>query len=108
MAMVSSFICSRRDSCCYFEAVAAAFAGKASASRASDLTTAFATVRAVKSAPNANLMTGPKLIAAASPTKYRPGTDDSNDEDSAGDPTTVLILERVLSPRNFSFWRSTL
>ncbi len=45
-------------------------------------------------------MTGPKLFAAASPTKYTQVTDDSKDEDSAGDPTTVLILDRVIAVRN--------
>jgi hypothetical protein len=39
--------------------------------------------------PQTNLITGPKLFAAAMPTKYKPGTDDSNDDESAGAPPTV-------------------
>ena len=44
--------------------------------RFTDFASASVTVRAAKPAPNMNRITGPKLFAAASPTKYKPGTDD--------------------------------
>src|SRR5689334_20154495 len=54
---------------------------------ATDFFIACMILRAVKPAPNANLITGPKLFAAATPTKYRSGTDDSKLELRTGDPS---------------------
>jgi predicted ATP-grasp superfamily ATP-dependent carboligase len=45
--------------------------------------------RAAKSDPWTNRSSGPKVAAAVSPEKYRPGTEDSNDAFSNGDPATV-------------------
>lgn len=43
---------------------------------------------AAKPAPCTNRNSGPNVAAAVSPEKYRPGTDDSNEASSKGDPAT--------------------
>ena len=58
--------------------------------------------RAAKSAPQTNRMTGPNVMAAAFPTKNRPGTDDSNRPESRGAPCTVAIAARVDASTNSS------
>jgi D-aspartate ligase len=46
--------------------------------------------RAAKSDPWTNRSNGPKVAAAVSPEKYRPGTEDSNEAFSNGEPATVV------------------
>ncbi len=67
-----------------------------------------ARVRAAKPAPNANRITGPKLFAAAIPTKYRPGTDDSKLDESTGILSSVFSSERIAALRNCKRSKSTL
>ncbi|HUZ20686.1 MAG TPA: hypothetical protein VMU75_08970 [Acidimicrobiales bacterium] len=54
--------------------------------------------RAAKPAPATNRSNGPKVGAAARPTKYRPGSDDSNDFPSRG----ALPVRRRLERRSLS------
>jgi hypothetical protein len=55
-----------------------------------DLARCLDTRRAAHPAPQAGRIIGPKLLADARPTKYSPGTDDSNRDDSTGcAPRTV-------------------
>ncbi len=63
---------------------------------------------AAKPAPNAKRMTGPKLFAAAMPTKYRPGTDDSKVDESTGVRLRVLSFDRISVLRNANRLMSTL
>ena len=42
-------------------------------------------MRAANPAPKAKRITGPKLLAAGNTGEYKPGTEDSNFDDSAGD-----------------------
>lgn len=53
-----------------------------------------------KSAPWTNLSSGPNVAAAVSPEKYNPGTDDSNDALSNGDPATRRNDDRKSSLKN--------
>src|SRR5271157_611258 len=68
----------------YFVVAATFVTGKDARSRERDFAMVRVRVRAAKPAPNANRMTGPKLLAAATPTKYRPGIEDSNLDESTG------------------------
>src|SRR5580692_10515405 len=72
-------------------------AGTFAGVRATAFTIACVRRLAAKPAPNAKRITGPKLFAAASPTKYSPGTEDSKLDDSTGVPLTHLSSAR-LSP----------
>lgn len=65
-----------------------------------------AVVRAVKSVPATNRSTGPNDPAAASPAKYRPGTEDMKAADSLGHPATQSILTRRAGSRYRSAVRS--
>src|SRR5579872_7160327 len=107
MAIVSGFM-RLSGRVIYSEALIDAGVVNVTESRASDLATAFVIMRAVNSAPNANLITGPKLLAAASPTKCNPGSVDSKLLDKTGDPARVLIFDRVSELKNFSLSRLTL
>src|SRR6202167_2090693 len=83
-------------------------AGTFAGGRATAFTIACVTRLAAKPAPNAERITGPKLFAAASPTKYSPGTDDSKLDDSTGVPLTHLSFARMSAFRNFNRSVSTL
>src|ERR1700722_4539495 len=50
---------------------------------------------AAKSAPHAKRNNGPKLFAAANPTKYSPSTDDSKSTDKTGELTTQFIAAAI-------------
>ncbi len=56
-------------------------------------------LRPAKPVPATNLSSGPKVGAAASPTKYRPATDDSNDFLSRGAPPVRRRRERRSASR---------
>lgn len=56
--------------------------------------TCLLTRRAAKSEPRTNRSAGPKLMAAARPTKYTPGTDDSNQRESTGPAAPRSIRPR--------------
>jgi hypothetical protein len=45
-------------------------------------------LREANAAPWTNLSSGPNVAAAVKPEKYKPGTDDSNDASSCGEPAT--------------------
>src|SRR3984885_10261442 len=83
-------------------------AGTFAGVRATAFTIACVRRLAAKPAPNAKRITGPKLFAAASPTKYSPGTDDSKFDDSTGVPLTHSSFARVSAFRNFNRSVSTL
>ena len=53
--------------------------------------------RAANCDPWTNRSSGPNVAAAVSPEKYRPGTDDSNDASSSGDPDPVTVRSELLS-----------
>ena len=59
-------------------------------------------------APNANRVSGPKELADAIPTMYRPGTEDSKLLDRTGVSWMVEICWRRPSSRNFNFEIATL
>src|SRR5271154_1738954 len=63
---------------------------------------------AVKPAPKANRITGPKLFAAAIPTKLSLGTDDSKVVESTGIFPAMCTFDRISALRNFRRSRSTL
>ena len=68
---------------------------------------AFVTRRAVKSVPKVNRKTGPKLLAAAIPTKKSPGTEDSKPVETSGVCSTARSCEQISGLRKFSRRRST-
>src|SRR5882724_12168253 len=92
----------------HFELVAAARTVTGVELRAADFFRARATVSAANRAPNANRITGPKLFAAASPTKCKPWIDDSNADERSGVPSTVLRFERIAGLKKVSRSMSTL
>src|SRR5580658_1480373 len=65
-------------------------------SRCADRERCFEILRAVNPAPKANRKRGPKVFAAVTPTKYKPGTEDSKFDDSTG----------VCSTDRIPLWRS--
>ena len=75
--------------------------------RPSNPANAFARRLAVKFAPQAKRMSGPKLLADAGPTKCRPGTDDSKWWSRTGAPPTTRSLARMRSSTKPSRDRST-
>jgi len=79
-------------------------AGRKDAERAN----ARVTLSAANPAPKAKRITGPKLFAAATPTKYIPGTDDSKLEERIGEPWMALSDERIAGLRKASRSTSTL
>src|SRR5579872_626885 len=62
---------------------------------------------AAKPAPKANRKTGPNVLAAAVPTKYNPGTDDSKCDDRIGAFSTWATPSRILLSRKLNLRRST-